>query len=71
MPPCVGEVNVVTTYNDALYSILRVSEEEAVLVLVNLGDETITDYALKVEESNLAEGTYTLLPILGEGSSGN
>ena len=63
----VGDVNVVTTYNDALYSLLRVSGEEAVLVLVNLSGETITDYALKVEASSLAEGSYTPLPILGEG----
>jgi alpha-amylase len=63
----VGDVSVVSTYNDALYSILRVSEEEAVLVLVNLRGAPVTDYALRVEQSSLAEGTYTPFAILGEG----
>jgi alpha-amylase len=63
----VGITGIVTTNNDALYSILRVSEDEAVLVLVNLSGEPISDYLLSVDESALAEGTYTLLTILGEG----
>jgi alpha-amylase len=63
----VGELSMVTASDQTLYSILRVSEEEAVLVLVNLGGEPVTDYALKVEGSSLTEGSYSLYAILGEG----
>ena len=62
-----GEVSVVRAYNKALYSILRMSEEEAVLVIINLGGETVIDDALTLVESSLVEGTYTPLAILGEG----
>ena len=63
----VGDLSVVTTGNDALYGILRVSQEEAVLVLVNLTGEPVTDYRLALKESSLAEGNYETLGIVGEG----
>jgi glycosidase len=64
----VGDLNVVTTGTYALYSILRVSQDKAVLVLVNLTGEPVSDYQLALEESNLVEGNYTPVAILGEGS---
>jgi len=64
----VGDLNVVKATNAALYSILRVSEEEAVLVLVNLTGEPVTDCGLTLEESGLAEGIYLPAAIMGEGS---
>jgi glycosidase len=63
----VGDLTVVATGNDALYGILRVSQQEAVLVLINLSGETVSDYALSVEASGLAEGNYIPAAILGEG----
>jgi alpha-amylase len=63
----VGDLSVVTTGNSGLYSLLRVSQEEAVLVLINLTAAPILDYRLALEKSSLAPGTYTLLPILGTG----
>jgi alpha-amylase len=63
----VGELNVVTTGNNALYGILRVSQEEAVLVLINLTGEPVMDYMLALEQSSLAKGSYTPFAILGEG----
>jgi glycosidase len=63
----VGDLSVVSTGNDALYSILRVSREEAVLVLINLTGEAVMDCRLALEESSLAEGSYMPAAILGEG----
>jgi len=63
----VGDLTMATTGNDALYGILRVSQQEAVLVLVNLSGEPVTNYALNVSQSSLAKRSYTPLTILGEG----
>ncbi len=64
----VGDLSVVTTGDDALYSILRVSQEEAVLVLINLTGRPVTDYRLAVEASRLVEGSYTPSAIMGDGA---
>ena len=63
----VGDVKVLTASDKAIYSIMRVSQQEAVLVLVNLSGRTVMDYWLDLEESNLAEGDYLPAPIFGEG----
>lgn len=63
-----GDLAILTTANPALYGILRVSKDEAILVLVNLGAAAIKDYNLNVEESSLAEGRYQPAAIMGEGS---
>jgi alpha-amylase len=63
----VGEPSVVYASDNVLYSILRVSQEEAVLVLVNLSGEAITDYWLDLESSGLAEGSYIPAGVMGEG----
>jgi glycosidase len=63
----VGDLSVLTTGNNALYAILRVSQQEALLVLVNLSGSPVSSYALSVAQSSLAEGTCTPYPILGEG----
>ena len=63
----VGDLNVLTTRSSGLYSILRISKGEAVLVLVNLTAMPVTQYSLTLDKSALAAGTYSLLPILGIG----
>jgi glycosidase len=63
----VGDLSLLTTGSDALYGILRVSQREAVLVLVNLGAAPVSKYGLSLQQSSLAMGTYTMAPILGEG----
>jgi glycosidase len=71
----VGDMSIVTTNNPGLYSILRISSDpispstitEAVLVLVNLTNTPITDYALSLKKSSLATGSYHLAPIMGSG----
>jgi glycosidase len=63
----VGDMSLVTTGNDGLFSIVRVSQQEAILVLVNITNKTITDYALQVDQSSLAQGSYTPVAIMGNG----
>jgi len=62
----VGDLEVLTTTNDGIYSILRVSEDEALLVLINLGDKPVSEIWITKSQSILPEGHYTPVPILGE-----
>jgi hypothetical protein len=50
-----------------LYRILWVSQQEAILVLVNITGQEISSYTLGVDQSSLAEGIYTPAAILGSG----
>ncbi len=61
----VGSLEVLTTTDEAIYSILRVSEDEVVLVLVNLGDQPVSDIWLTKVQSELPEGQYYTVPIFG------
>ncbi len=63
----VGDFQVINTGNDALYSFLRVSAEESVMVLINLKNEPITDYFLSLIDSRLKAGKYQPIPIVGMG----
>ena len=64
----VGDLHVVTTNHHALYSILRVSQEEAVLVLSNLSGKAVPSPLLALPRSSLPEGIYLPTPLLEEGS---
>ena len=59
---------VKSTTDESIYSCLRVSEKEAVLVIVNLSDQPVQDFWLAKDSSGLTAGTYQLAPVLGEGS---
>ena len=61
----VGDTYVVRTGNPALYSILRVSQDEMVLVIVNLSDAPGIDYKLSLEKSTIPAGAYRAFTILG------
>lgn len=63
----VGDLTILTTTNEAVYSCLRVSDNEAVLVIINLSGQPVDEVWLAKSESSLQEGTYQLVPILGEG----
>ncbi len=70
----VGDMSIVKTNNQGLYSILRVSHDpgtgainEAILVVVNLTNAAISDYSLGTAKSSLTPGTYHLAPIMGTG----
>ena len=64
----VGDFQALTTTSESIFSFLRVSQDEAVLVLVNLGDQPVEEVWLAKSETNLMGGTYLGVPILGEGS---
>ncbi len=59
-----------TTLVDAsqkpVYAALRATEDEAVLVLLNLGDQPVADYKLKLAGKPVAR-PLTPVPLLGEG----
>jgi len=63
----VGDLTILTSTNDAIVSFLRVSNDEAVLVIVNLSDLPVDEVWLAKSESSLPEGVYQLVPILGSG----
>jgi glycosidase len=60
-----GDAYAVDASQKPVYAILRATADEAVLVLLNLGDQPLSDYTLKLDESPL-RGAYTLEPLLGE-----
>lgn len=64
----VGALRVLDTANPAVYAILRVRQEEAVLVLVNLSGEWLMDVRLSSDQSDLREGSYLPATIVGEGA---
>ncbi len=67
----VGEIVFVGSGNQDLYAIMRISKDEAVMVLVNLTGVPISNYTLSLTKSALPGGTYQLLPLLGNGDFGN
>ena len=64
----VGDLTLLTTTNEAVYSCLRVSDSEAVLVIINLSDQPVDEVWLTKSDSSLQEGTFQLAPIMGMGN---
>ncbi|MEW6650771.1 MAG: alpha-amylase family glycosyl hydrolase [Chloroflexota bacterium] len=60
-----GALTMVDSGNRHVLAYLRVSADEAALVLLNLSDEPVENYALSAPEG-LTPGEYTLLPLIGE-----
>jgi glycosidase len=60
-----GNYYPVQTGSNRLFASLRVSKEEAVLVLVNLGEEAISNFTLQATETSLAAGEYALTSLFG------
>ena len=63
----VGDYYAIDTGNRAVFASLRVSSEEAIVVIINLASKPINDYALTLEESPLS-GEPILAPLLDIGS---
>jgi alpha-amylase len=61
----VGDLNVVYSKDPALYTILRISQEEMVLVMVNLSEAPVSGYNLRLDESKIPAGIYHAFPIMG------
>jgi glycosidase len=64
----VGDLKVITTENDGVYSILRESQDESVLIVINLTGDLIVDYHLSTVKSNFPEGQIQPKNILGDGN---
>ncbi|MEW6028389.1 MAG: alpha-amylase family glycosyl hydrolase [Chloroflexota bacterium] len=62
-----GEIYIFDTANKGLFASLRVDGTEAILVLVNLTEAPISDYALSLQSSPLEPGQYDWLSLLGGG----
>ena len=62
----VGDFQLVNPGNRSVFASLRISREEALLVLINMSSSPVSDYALKLEGSTLS-GNYTVTPLLGYG----
>lgn len=60
-----GNYLTVQTNTDRLFANLRISEDEAVLVLINTGEETVSNFTLNANETGLAEGNYLLTNLFG------
>ncbi|MEK7757037.1 MAG: alpha-amylase family glycosyl hydrolase [Planctomycetota bacterium] len=63
----VGSLNLVRANNPGVFADLRLSAGEAVLVLVNLTQDPIADYALTLDQSALASGAYAAASLMGSG----
>lgn len=60
-----GNYLTVGTDADRLFASLRISEEEAALVLINTGEEVISNFTLKADKTGLAPGNYVLISLFG------
>lgn len=60
-----GGLTAVDSSDSGLYAFLRHSDEQTLLVMINLGDEPITDYTLTLDDSELDLSSATL--IYGDG----
>ncbi len=64
-----GEVILLETGNPAVYAILRQAGNQTALVLINLGNQTISDYKLSLSESKLSNGRYAPQTVFGTGQA--
>jgi alpha-amylase len=67
----VGQYVEVQTNNSEVFAALRVSEDEAALIVVNLGKDAVNDYGLSAAKSNVKPGNYRAVPMLGAGDPSN
>jgi len=64
----VGDLFIVETNQPSVFAGLRASTDEAVLVIVNLGKDPVSDYRLSLASGPLAVGgAYRAAPMLGAG----
>lgn len=64
-------IYLVDAKNSGVYSVLRVSNDELILVLINLTGEPISDYALTLEDAGLKGNSYTAKMLVGSGQAGS
>jgi alpha-amylase len=62
----IGSFEMVESTSNAIYSFIRDSPEETLLVLINLSDETVSDYELDMDSGSLSDITAANM-LLAEG----
>ncbi len=62
----VGEYIQVNTGHDSVLAFLRISQEETILVIINLGEEAVAEYSLSLNRGPLV-GSYRGTMLLGDG----
>ena len=60
-----GDFNIVKSKNSEVFASLRSSEDESVIVLINLSGESVSDYELSIAESPLMPGNFSLSSLMG------
>ncbi len=65
-----GTYYEVKSDNPAVYAALTMDENETVLTLINLSDQSITDYTLTLEDAILTDGTYGTETLFGGEQAG-
>lgn len=60
-----GQYYIVKSDAPQIYAALRVSDNETILVLVNLSEETISDFTLSLSDAGLTDGHYAAETLLG------
>jgi glycosidase len=60
-----GQISLVETHNTGIYSALRMSKDETLLVLVNLTGQPITDYSLKFDKNVLGDHDQKAVMLFG------
>ena len=60
-----GNTILVETGNSGVYSILRIGEDEKLLILANLAGKALTDYALNISEAGIEGSTFTPVILFG------
>ncbi len=63
-----GDLVKVDSGNNSLYASLRTQDGVGILTLVNLTGDPVSDYKLVFTKSALAQGTFQVQALLGEGS---
>jgi hypothetical protein len=66
-----GGYTFITSSNRGIYAALRESDEETVLILINMSKNPISDYSLTFEGARIADGIYDGEPVLGDATLSN
>ncbi len=61
-----GDTILLATDNSGIYAVLRKDTNGTFLILANLKDEAISDYAIDLNEANLVESTISVETVFGE-----
>jgi glycosidase len=60
-----GSIILLDAGNPAVYAALRVKNDQTLLILANLNDKAVTDYAIDLKDAELAESAYSVETLFG------